>query len=123
MGGEGDDKESPWALRTLKYFLVREKTELGVLSPISPTSLPFFGMVKEGIKITKSPFAATNLMDDITGLQSLLWVPNYFDTIERGDYKGHSSAYKAFIKSPLSLWYRTILRTKNPEKAANYFDD
>ena len=123
IGGGGDDKESPWALRTLKYFLIREKTELGVLSPISPTSLPFFGMVKEGIKITKSPFAATNVLDDITGLQSLLWVPNYFDTIERGDFRGHSSAYKAFIQSPLSLWYRTILRTTNPEKAANYFDD
>ena len=74
------------------------------------------------IKIAKSPFAATNVIDDITGLTGLLWPPNYFDTIESGDYKDHSTAYKDFMKSPLTLWYRTIKRMTEPEKSEKFFN-
>lgn len=111
----GADKDRPWALRVISYWATREKTELGAL-------VPFIQMPNEIIKIAKSPFAATNVIDDITGLTRLLWPPNYFDTIESGDYKDHSTAYKDFMKSPLTLWYRTIKRMTEPEKSEKFFN-
>ena len=111
----GADKDRPWALRVISYWATREKTELGAL-------VPFIQMPNEMIKIAKSPFAATNVIDDITGLTGLLWPPNYFDTIESGDYKDHSTAYKDFMKSPLTLWYRTIKRMTEPEKSEKFFN-
>lgn len=112
---KGDPKERPWARRVISYMSRRMVTEFGALSPI--------GIWSEGRKIAKSPFAATSVIDNIDGLKSLLWVPNYFDEIERGDYKGHSTAYKAFLKSPFSVWYSTVKRMTRPEKAEQYYDD
>lgn len=112
---KGDSKERPWAMRVLAYLPTRMKTEIGALHP--------FGVYSEGKKIVKSPFASTNILDRIEGLLSLFWIPNYFDEIERGDYKGHSTAYKAFIKSPFSLWYTTVKRMTKPERAENYYDN
>ena len=102
-------------MRVLAYLPTRMKTEIGALHP--------FGVYSEGKKIVKSPFASTNILDRIEGLLSLFWIPNYFDEIERGDYKGHSTAYKAFIKSPFSLWYTTVKRMTKPERAENYYDN
>ena len=102
-------------MRVISYMSRRMVTEFGALSPI--------GIWSEGRKIAKSPFAATSVIDNIDGLKSLLWVPNYFDEIERGDYKGHSTAYKAFLKSPFSVWYSTVKRMTRPEKAEQYYDD
>lgn len=113
--GSSKEKDRSWAKALLRYWAIREKTELGVLLP-APT------MITEGIKIVKSPVANSSIWSDLMGLQSLLWPPNYFDEVESGDFKGHSSAYKAFIKSPLSLWYKSINRILDPDKAAQYYD-
>ena len=48
---------------------------------------------------------------------------NYMDEIQSGDYKDHSSAYRAFMRSPLTLYYRTIKRTFSPEKAEQFYDN
>lgn len=109
------DKDRIWALRALSYMATRMKTEIGAMNHL--------GVFSEGKKLMKSPFAATSVIDNISGLIGLLWPPNYFDEIERGDYKGHSSAYRDFMKSPFSLWYNTIKRHIKPERAENYYDD
>lgn len=109
-----DDKDSPWAIRTLRYVAIREKTELGALTPIMT--------IPEMIKIVKSPVANTSVISDIYNLRLLLNPVNYTDEIQSGDYKGHSSAYRAFMRSPLTLWYRTIKRSVNPEKAAEFYE-
>lgn len=112
---EGNDKNRPWAVKYLSYLATREKMELGAL-------VPFVQMPKEMIKIAKSPFAATNVLDDISGLFGCLNPFTWTDEIQSGDYKGHSSGYRAFMKSPLTLWYKTIKRSLNPEKSESYFD-
>lgn len=110
----GKDKDRPWAERALGYSMVRLRTELGALVP--------FSMPKEMLAIARSPFAATNVLSDISSLLSLLNPMSYTDEIESGDYKGHSSAYRAFMKSPLTLWYKTIKRATQPEKAEQYYN-
>lgn len=110
----GKDKDRPWAERALGYSMIRLRTELGALVP--------FSMPKEMLAIARSPFAATNVLSDISSLLSLLNPMSYTDEIESGDYKGHSSAYRAFMKSPLTLWYKTIKRATQPEKAEQYYN-
>lgn len=110
----GDDDDRPWAMRTLSYLAIREKTELGALTPLMT--------IPEMIKIVKSPVANTSVVSDIYNLRLLLNPANYVDEIQSGDYKGHSSAYRAFMRSPLTLWYRTIKRTVAPEKAAEFYE-
>lgn len=114
LKGDGNDKDRPWLMRTLSYLATREKTELGALTPIMT--------VPEMIKIVKSPVANTSVVSDIYNLTMLLNPGNYTDEIQSGDYKGHSSAYRAFMRSPLTLHYRTIKRTLSPEKAEQFYD-
>lgn len=109
-----DDEDNPWAVRTLRYIATRERTELGALTP--------FMMVPEMIKIVKSPVANTSVISDLYNLRLLLNPANYTDEIQSGNYKGHSTAYRAFMRSPLTLWYRTIKRSVNPEKATQFFE-
>ena len=113
LGRLDDDKDRPWAIRAAKYLATREKTELGALVPIS--------MPKEMLTIAKSPFANTSVISDLWNLGLLLNPMNYMDEIQSGDYKGHSSAYRAFMRSPLTLWYRTFKRTAHPEKAEQFY--
>ena len=109
-----DDEDNPWAVKMLRYVATRERTELGALTP--------FMMVPEMIKIVKSPVANTSIISDLYNLRLLLNPANYTDEIQSGDYKGHSTAYRAFMRSPLTLWYRTIKRSVNPEKATQFFE-
>lgn len=121
-GGDDDDdeiKDRPWVWRFSGAMYERAKTEWGSLAPFNPT----FQMPLEVFRILKSPAAATTVVGDIVNLRKLVWIPNYFDEVESGRYKDHSEAYKAFMESPLTLWYRTIRRQLEPEKAAKYYKD
>lgn len=109
-----DDKNRTWAKRLLSYILTRERTEIGALVP--------FGMPKEMINIMKSPFANTSIISDYWNLWLCLNPMNYTDEIKSGDYKGHSTAYRAFMRSPLTLWYRNYKRTLHPEKSERYYN-
>lgn len=109
-----DDKEHSWAINMLSYLATREKTELGALVPWS--------MPGEMLKIVKSPFAATSVLSDLYNLRLVITPSNWFDEIQSGDFKGHSSAYRAFMRSPLTLYYRTVKRQLNPEKAEDYYE-
>ena len=108
-GIKGDDKKAPMALKYFEAILEREKTELGVLTPFNVK------MPKEFIKIAKSPAAATNVVADLLDLTKLVNPVNYTETLQSGPYKGHSKAFKTFMDSPLTLWYRTVRRQLDPD--------
>lgn len=113
--GGGDDKDKKGFIEAMaSYMAKREQTELGALVP--------FMMPKEMLKMVQSPAASTNVIKDIGELVTLLNPLSYTDEIQSGDYKGHSSAYRAFFRSPLTLWYRTIKRNLNPEKAETFYE-
>lgn len=113
LKGGDEDKDRPWLQKMLLYMATREKTELGALTPLS--------MPNEMITMMKAPFANTSVISDLYNLKLLLNPYNYTDTIKSGEYKDHSSAYRAFMRSPLTLYYRTIKRATDPEKAANFY--
>lgn len=113
-GSKDKDREYSWARNTLSYIFTREKTELGALVPWS--------MPGEMIRIVKAPFAATSVVSDFYNLRLLLDPRNYFDEIQSGDFKGHSSAYRAFMRSPLTLYYRTFKRQLEPDKAEKFYE-
>ena len=113
-GSKDKDREYSWARNALCYLFTREKTELGALVPWS--------MPGEMIRIVKSPFAATSVVSDFYNLRLLLDPRNYFDEIQSGDFKGHSSAYRAFMRSPLTLYYRTFKRQLEPDKAEKFYE-
>lgn len=98
-----DDKDRPYALKLTEYMLRRLKTELGTLVPL-PT------MITEGVKIMDDPVAAATTIKNTVNLVGLFNPYNYMDEIENGKFKDHSSAYRIFMKSPLTGWYGTIDR-------------
>ena len=106
------DRKLSWMEKAALYMINREKTELGAMVPGTN--------IGELIQIMKSPAANTSVISDFYNLKTLLWVPNYFDEIQAGNFKGHSSAYRAFMRSPLTVYYRTINRTINIENTQYY---
>ena len=118
LADDDDDKETAYVFRLFNYMIEREKTELGFLAPASP-----YTMAKETLNIIKSPMAASNVIGDIVNLGKILYPPNHFDEIESSRYKGHSTAYRAFMESPATLWYRTIRRQLEPERAMQFYKD
>ena len=115
LKGTGEDqKKKGWFRKYMEYMLTREKTELGAMIP-GPN-------ISELFTIVNSPIANTSTVQSIWNLTNLLWVPDYFTEIESGKYKGHSEAYRAFIKSPLSLWYKNIDRLLDPSEAEKFYN-
>ena len=103
-------------LLALAYYMSRrEVRELGALVP--------FGMPTEGLSMINSPVANANVIKSIGNLATLLGPSNYMDEIQSGDFKGHSSAYRALVKSPATLYYRNIKNMMDPAKAAQYYDN
>lgn len=109
-----DKKKKSWFRKYIEYMLTREKTELGAMIP-GPN-------ISELFTIVNSPIANTSTVQSIWNLTNLLWIPDYFTEIESGKYKGHSEAYRTFIKSPLSLWYKNIDRLLSPEEAEKFYN-
>jgi len=109
-----DDKSRPWVMKMTEYQLRRLYTEIGALIP-GPT------MVTEGFKILKSPAAGINTLEDLGNLAKLLVPPYYFDEIQSGRYKGHSTAYKAIFESPLIPMNKTVYKVLNPEVGIPFF--
>lgn len=113
------EKQPKWYKMLLSYasmFTERFKTEWGSLAPALPIT-----MGKELLNIAKSPAAATSPAEDIFNLRKLFNPLNYTDEIERGRYKGHSTAYKTFWESPAALWHRTIVRQLDPEQKEKFY--
>lgn len=113
--GGSKDKDRSWLKKTLSALALRERTELGAVAA-SPR------MFSEIFNIVKSPIAASSVLNDISDLTTLFNPFAYMDEIESGNYKGHSSAYKAFVESPLTLWYRNFRRLSKPELMERYYE-
>lgn len=116
LSTKAKDKDRAWVEKALRAFLIRERTELGALTI-------GLQMPKELVNIIKSPVAASSVIQDIVDLGTILNPVEWTDEIQSGDYKGHSSAYRSFMRSPLTLWYRNIKKTLDPEIMERYYDN
>ena len=110
-----DDEEDEWFVNILEYQSRRLYTELGALVPLPLTMLP------EGLKILESPAASINTIENALNLLKLFDYTNYFDEIESGKYKGHSTARKLLLESPLVPMYKTVNKIIHPETMISYF--
>lgn len=104
-----------WGKRLLAAISQRAVTELGALFPLATPI--------EGAKILNSPIAATSMLDGMQGLMEALWVPNWFEDVESGRYRGKSKGERGLLKSPLSGWYRQVDKIAHPEYIESYYDN
>lgn len=89
MLGPAKDHKGVWYKRWLVYCLQRMKLEAGASVPITPSFL-------ENIwSILKSPFPAIKSFNNIA---DLLWLPNIFNEIESGRYKGWNKYMKDMVE-------------------------
>lgn len=109
------EKDRSWFKKAMAALVLRERTELGAVA-LS------WRMPNELINIVKSPIAASSILQDISNMSTLLNPFAYTDEIESGYYKGHSSAYRAFVESPLTLQYKNIRKMVNPEIMERYYE-
>ena len=90
-----DDKNRPWALKLAEYTARREAHELGALAP-SPM------MLQEIMKTVKSPLPAAQDVHNLLNFAiSAVWIPDHFDEVKSGPYKGMTTFQKNFMRAPL----------------------
>lgn len=111
---DDDDEEQSWFVNMLELQARRLKTEIGAMIPGLP-------MVREGLRIVKSPAAAVNTGEELLNIINLLNPFAYMDEIESGRYKGHSRAYKSLMDSPLMLTNETLYRAVHPEELIPFY--
>ena len=115
-----DDKDRPWLVKMTEYQARRLYTELGSMIP-GPQ------MVREGLKIVKSPAAGVNTIEDTLDLIGLMNPYNYETfagedaLLKSGRYKGESRAVRLFYESPIIPMNRTIYRGLHPEDGIPFF--
>jgi hypothetical protein len=111
-----DDNDESFTSTMLRYQIMRLATEAGVYTPV--------GVVPEGFKLLKSPFAAVNTVENIIGLFDML-IPWNWDTftteVQSGRFAGHSQAYKRLMTSPLVPMNNTIYKSLHPEEAILFY--
>lgn len=115
-----DDKDRPWLVKMAEYQARRLYTELGSMVP-GPQ------MLREGLKIIKSPAAGVNTIEDTLGLIGLMNPYNYEvfagkeALLQSGRYKGESKAVRLFYESPIIPMNKTIYRGLHPEEGIPFF--
>lgn len=115
-----DDKDRPWLVKMAEYQTRRLYTELGSMVP-GPQ------MLGEGLKITKSPAAGINTIEDALDLIGLMNPYNYESVggeealLQSGRYKGESKATRLFYESPIIPMNKTIYRGLHPEDGIPFF--
>lgn len=109
-----DDKENPWYKRFMAYMSRRMKTEAGAFTPV--------GIFNETWNILKSPAAAISTLEGMADILDIVNPWNYEAVggedavVQRGKYKGHNKAYKAFFESPFVPLNKTIYKMAHPEE-------
>ena len=115
-----DDKDRPWLVKMVEYQARRLYTELG-------SQIPGPQMIREGLKIVKSPAAGVNTIEDALDLIGLMNPYNYEvfagedALLQSGRYKGESRATKLFYESPVIPMNKTIYRGLHPEEGIPFF--
>lgn len=115
-----DDKDRPWLVKMIEYQARRLYTELG-------SQIPGPQMVREGLKIVKSPAAGVNTVEDTLNLIGLMNPYNYETfagedaLLKSGRFKDKSRATKLFFESPIIPMNKTIYRGLHPEDGIPFF--
>ena len=115
-----DDKDRPWLVKMAEYQARRLYTELGSLIP-GPQ------IVREGLRIAKSPAAGINTIEDTLDLIGLMNPYNYEffageeALMQSGRWKDQSRATKLFYESPVIPMNKTIYRGLHPEESIPFF--
>lgn len=115
-----DDKDRPWLVKMVEYQARRLYTELG-------SQIPGPQMVREGLKIVKSPAAGVNTVEDTLNLIGLMNPYNYETfagedaLLKSGRFKDKSRATKLFFESPIIPMNKTIYRGLHPEDGIPFF--
>lgn len=115
-----DDKDRPWAVKMAEYQARRLYTEIGSMTP-GPQ------MLREGLRIIKSPAAGIHTLENTLDLIGLLnpynyeWFAGEDALLQSGRYEGQSRATKLFYDSPVIPMYRTIYRGLHPEDGIPFF--
>ena len=115
-----DDKEKAeagymtWLDNQLLYHMYRIRNEVGSVTP-SPM------MIKEGLNILGSPFAAIRPIQSMLDGLKLALPSSYTTEIKSGMYKGHKRAYKYFWNLPVLSMYKQVQHFKDPTSLINYY--
>ena len=109
-----DDALLTWAESFGLSQLLRLRSELGALAP---TPL----LVREGLRILKSPFAAIGPIQSTLNIFQLMLPHNWFTEIKSGRYKGHVKAYKYFREFPIISMFKRIDNFIDPSYTLNYY--
>jgi hypothetical protein len=100
-----DDDEENWILAMSAYQANRMYTELR-----------FYSSAKEAFTILKSPAAGINAAQNLV---DFIWVPEWFDEVESGKYRGMYKVERNAVKVvPL---YNTIRKIGDPEEELIYY--
>lgn len=106
--GKGPDRDKfkdDYGFRMLRYQMLRLKSELGFFVPNKQ-------MFSEYLRIFKSPIAAINIGESALGLLKLLWIPDMWNEVDRGPFKGHSQWFKSFFGNR-AIWPRLNVLIRN----------
>ena len=115
-----DDEDRPWLAKMAEYQARRLYTEIGAMTP-------GVQMIKEGLRIVKSPAAGVNTIEDIVNLVGLInpynyeWFAGEEALLQSGRYKGESKAIKLFYESPLVPMNKTIYKAIHPEESIPFY--
>lgn len=112
-----DDEDTPKAYKYAELITKRMKMELGALHPV--------GIIGEGRKLVKSPFAAMSVLNSIYDIGvSVLTPGDYVEELQSGPYKGMTRLQKNLYKAPvwgLVHWRQISKMLGEQDDLINYY--
>lgn len=112
-----DDEDTPKVYKYVELIARRMKIELGALHPV--------GIIGEGRKIVKSPFAAMSVLNSIYDIgAAVLAVEDYGEELQSGPYKGMTRLQKSLYKAPvwgLTHWRQISKMLGDQDSMINYY--
>ena len=111
---DDDNKFLAWADDLLYTQILRLRSEIGSQAPTP-------NMLNEALRILSSPFAALKPLAQSLNILKLAYIPNYFQEVESGRYKGRTKAHKYLMTSPLVALFRKLDNFVDPSDLINYY--
>lgn len=94
------------------YQCIRLQSELATLTPLA--------LGGELVRLGNKPIPALNTISNMFDTLSALWIPNWFEEVERGKFKGYSKAFKSILNNkvinPYFLTFEKTLNVKDEMK-------
>lgn len=111
---DDDDDKDDWLRNMTMYQSLRLQSELSALTPISA--------VGETVRLFKSPLPAINTVTNLLDTFGAIWLPNWFEEVDRGWAKGHSKGFKLlFGNKVINPYYHVMYRNANAEEFIQTF--